>query len=145
VKKAGFAVVGISVRAHVEKHNIPQLWSTLGTRVEELEHLASPSAAYGLTTCFDEPTGEFEYVAGFEVERVEGLPEGMGSWQVPEARYAVFTCTLPTMPQAHRYAYEIWLPQSDYQRSASMEFERYDERFDPQDPNSEFEFYIPIE
>ncbi len=145
VSKEAFTVVGISIRAHIEKHDIPQLWATLGSRVCEIRHLAEPGAAYGLTTSFAPETGEFDYVAGFGVERAEDVPEGMVGWEVPAATYAAFTCTLPTMPQAYDYAYNTWLPASGYQRAPGFEFECYDEEFDNQDPSAEFEFFIPIE
>lgn len=145
VSKEAFTVVGIGTRAHLEKNEIPQLWISLGSRVGEIRHIAKPSAAYGLTTSFDPDTGKFDYVAGFGVERVENLPQGMASWDVPEATYAVFACTLPTMPQAYDYAYGTWLPASGYQRASSYEFEFYDEQFDAQDPGSEFQIFIPIE
>jgi AraC family transcriptional regulator len=145
VSKEAFSVVGISIRAHVEKHDIPRLWGTLGSRVCEIQHLVQPGVAYGLTTSFDPETGEFDYVAGFGVEQVGHLPEDMGSWDVPAATYAAFTCTLPTMPEMYKHAYETWLPASGYQRARTYEFDFYDEAFDNQDPDSEFEFYIPIE
>jgi AraC family transcriptional regulator len=145
VSKNAFTVVGIKTRAHIEKHDIPELWAKLGPRVCEIPHLVEPGVAYGLTTSLDPESGDFDYVAGFGVEQVGELPVGMGSWEVPAATYAAFTCTLPTMPQAYDYAYRTWLPASGYQRAAGYEFELYDEEFDNQDPDSEFEFYIPIQ
>jgi predicted transcriptional regulator YdeE len=76
---------------------------------------------------------------------VETLPEGMGRWDVPAAKYAVFACTLPTMGEVMGFAQGTWLPASGYQRAPAYEFELYDEAFDNQDPNSKFEYYIPIE
>ena len=145
VSKEAFHVVGIEIRAHVQKHDIPQLWATLGSRVCEIPNLVQPGVAYGLTTSFDPETEEFDYVAGFGVEEVGDVPEGMGSWTVPAATYAAFACTLPTMPEAYNYAYHTWLPESGYQRAAAYEFEFYDKQFDNQDPASELEFFIPIE
>lgn len=145
VRKEAFTVVGISTRAHLENNPIPQLWMELGPRAGEIQHFVQPGAAYGLTTSFEPETGEFDYVAGFGVERVEDLPQGMDSWDVPEATYAAFTCTLPTMPQAYQFAYHTWLPASGYQRAPGYEFEFYDEQFDAQDPDSEMQFFIPIE
>ena len=117
VSREAFTVVGNSTHARVDKHDLPQLWAKLGSRVGEIQHLAQPGAAYGLTTSFEPETEEFEYVAGFGVEMVEDLPEGMGNWDVPSATYAAFKCTLPTMPQVYQYAYNTWLPASGYQRA----------------------------
>jgi predicted transcriptional regulator YdeE len=145
VRLEEFYIVGIEIRAHVQEHDIPQLWGKLGPRVCEIPHLVEPGVAYGLTTSFDPETEEFDYVAGFGVDQIGEVPEGMGSWTVPGATYAAFTCTLQSMPQAYNYAYHTWLPESGHQRAASYEFELYDKEFDNQDPTSEFEFFIPIE
>jgi predicted transcriptional regulator YdeE len=40
--------------------------------------------------------------------------------------------------------YGVWLPASGYVRTAGPELELYDERFDPRDPASVFEVYIPV-
>ena len=58
---------------------------------------------------------------------------------------AVFTTTLPQIGETFRNAYHTWLPQAGHQPTGGPEFERYDERFDPQDPGSEFDLYIPIQ
>jgi AraC family transcriptional regulator len=145
VSKPAFSVVGMEIRGHVEDHQVPQLWQALGPRAGEIGHLAQPGAAYGMTLSFDEASGEFDYVAGFEVDRVEGVPEGMGSWEIPAQTYAVFSCTLPTMGELFKHALGTWLPQSGYRRGTGPEFELYDESFDPQDPDSELAYYIPIE
>ncbi len=42
------------------------------------------------------------------------------------------------------HIYQEWLPASDYQRQPGPEFELYDERFDPHDPESELDVYISI-
>ena len=83
-------------------------------------------------------------MAGIEVERPADLPESMVSWDLPEATYAVFMCTLPGLGEAYTHAYSTWLPQSGYERAPGPEFERYDARFDPGDPSSKMEICIPI-
>jgi AraC family transcriptional regulator len=92
----------------------------------------------------DKATGEFDYIAGFEVARVEDLPKGMVRWEVPGGKYVVFTCTLPTLGETFKYAYNTWLPASGYQCTGGPEFELYDEDFSPQVPDSKMDIYIPI-
>jgi AraC family transcriptional regulator len=89
-------------------------------------------------------TGEFDYIAGFEVETVADIAEGMVSMQIPEATYAAFATTLPAVGETFRSAYHKWLPQSGYQPTGGPELELYGEEFDAQDPTSTFEVYIPI-
>ena len=64
---------------------------------------------------------------------------------MPEGKYAVLTCTLTTIGEAYKYAFETWLPQSGHQRADRPDFELYDEKFDPSVPDSEMFVYIPIE
>jgi AraC family transcriptional regulator len=92
---------------------------------------------------YDEATGEFDDVAALHVSNASDLPEGMVGVEVPAARYAVFTCTLPTLSPIYRQIQE-WLPQSEYEHAGTPEFEYYGEGFDPEDPNSPMSVYIPV-
>lgn len=144
VERAAFTVVGMHYRGKNEKDEIPQMWQALGPRFEEIQHIANPDAAYGISANMDQSTGEFDYIAGFEVDRVESVPEGMIRWEVPGGTYAVFTCTLPSLGETFMHTYRTWMPQAGYQPTGGPDFELYDERFDPQDPDSTFDVYIPI-
>jgi predicted transcriptional regulator YdeE len=102
----------------------------------------TPPLAYGVMDHYDPQTGEFDYLAGFGVERVAQLPEGMISRTVPTQTYAVFPCTLPTIMQGIAAAH-AWLKESGTQRAAGPEFEFYDEHFMGDD--STMYIYIPIQ
>jgi AraC family transcriptional regulator len=142
--REGFTVIGMKYRGKNENNEIPQLWQELGPRVEEIKNMVGAQVAYGICANTDMATGEFDYIAGFEVSSAEALPEGMVSFEVPGGRYALFTTTLPKIGETFHNAYQAWLPQAGYQPTGGPEFELYDERFDPQDPDSTFELYIPI-
>ena len=144
VTKPAFTVVGMRYRGSNENKEIPQLWQAFGPRIHEIKHLAKEPASYGLMDNLDEDTREFDYMAGMKVDSTADIPEGMSSWEVPEATYAVFTCTLPTIHEAFGNIIHKWLPASGYKHAATPEFEYYDERFDPQEPHSELDLYIPI-
>jgi predicted transcriptional regulator YdeE len=51
-------------------------------RENELQHRVHRHEAFGVMGNYDMDTGEFDYVAGFEVAPVE-VPEGMVRWDVP--------------------------------------------------------------
>jgi AraC family transcriptional regulator len=144
VSRSAFAVVGMKYRGKNEKGEIPQLWQAVGPRVREIKNIADDRAAYGISANMDESTGEFDYVAGFEVSTSEEIPEDMVRFKVPGGKYAVFSTTLPKIGETFHNAYHTWLPESGYQPAGGPEFELYDERFDPQDPSSEFDLYIPV-
>jgi AraC family transcriptional regulator len=144
VEKSAFTVVGMKYRGKNEQGEIPQLWQALGPHTGEIENLADDTAAYGISANMDMETGEFDYVAGFEVSSAEVVPEGMIVFEVPGGRYAVFSTTLPKIGETFDQAYHTWLPQAGHEPRGGPEFELYDERFDPQDPGSVFQLYIPI-
>jgi AraC family transcriptional regulator len=144
VTREAFQVVGMKYRGKNENQEIPQLWQDYGARWKEIQHVVNPEVAYGVMNNYDESSGEFDYVAAMEVERLEDIPEGMVGWKVSEQTYAVFPCTLPKIKEAYDYALHKWLPESAYLHAGSVEFELYDEEFNPQDPDSEFYYYMPI-
>jgi AraC family transcriptional regulator len=144
VERGAFTVVGLKYRGKAEENKIPQLWQDLMPRAGEIEHLADDTAAYGISANMDMESGAFDYIAGFEVSSAETVPAGMVHFEVPGGRYAVFSTTLPKIGEIFQSAYHVWLPAAGCEPAGSPEFELYDEQFDPQDPNSEFDLYIPI-
>jgi AraC family transcriptional regulator len=144
VNISAFAVVGMKYRGKNENNEIPQMWQAFGPRVREIKNIVDDRVAYGISANVDESTGDFDYVAGFQVSTAEDIPEGMVHFEVPGGKYAVFSTTLPRIGETFHNAYHTWLPESDYQPAGGPEFELYDERFDPQEPTSEFDLYIPV-
>jgi AraC family transcriptional regulator len=144
VERSGFIVVGLRYRGKNENYEIQQLWQVLGPRAGEIKNMLDDHVAYGISANIDRSSGEFDYIAGFEVSAVKELPEGMVSFEVPGSKYAVFSTTLPKIGETFDNAYHTWMPESGYQPTGGPEFEVYDERFDPQDPDSLFDLYIPV-
>ena len=143
VKRPAFTAVGMEYRGKNENDEIKQLWSVFWPRVREIQDINWANGSYGI--CRDWPEGEgLDYLAAVEVERAERVPNGMTSWQVPENTYAVFPCTLPTLHEAYRHAFEDWLPQSGYKRADGSDFELYGPEFDPEDPGSRRYIYVPV-
>jgi AraC family transcriptional regulator len=142
VTKPAFTVVGMLYHGKNEDNEIARMWSEFIPRVKEIEHMGLQNS-YGVCGQPEE-NGAFKYVAGFEVDSVVGIPEGMVSWDVPAQKYAVFPCTLPTIHEIYQYAFQTWLPQSDYQAGDGPDFELYDESFDSQVEGSVLYIYIPI-
>ena len=143
VTKPAFTVVGLPYFGTNETENeIPELWADLGPRIDEVAH--KTGIGYGLCT---EPQGDgrFHYLAGFGVSEVADVPEGMEAWDVPVQTYAVFPCKLSTIHEAYQYAFETWLPQSDYRYDQKgIDFELYTEEFDPQTGEVAMYVYVPV-
>ncbi len=91
--------------------------------------------------------GAFEYVAGFEVSRIEDLPKGMIAFMVPEQKYAVFEHwgSLEALRNTYEYIHQVGLSQSGYHHAKGPELEVYDDKFKDFSPDSVFYIYIPIE
>ena len=142
VTKPAFTVVGMLYHGKNENNEIAQVWSEFMPRVKEIEHMGLQNA-YGVCGPHEEED-VFQYVAGFEVDSVADIPEGMVSRQVPEQTYAVFPCTLETLHEAYHYAFQTWLSQSDYQSGDGPDFELYDEDFRQEVKGSQMYIYVPI-
>ncbi|MEZ4646033.1 MAG: GyrI-like domain-containing protein [Chloroflexota bacterium] len=145
VTKPAFAIVGMKYHGENKGNEIPQLWNEFMQHTTAIEHVVNPEMCYGACANLDEATGEFDYLAAFEVSANTAVPAGMARWDVPANTYAVFSCTLPTIQAAFANIYNTWLPNSAYERAPGPEFELYDETFDPQDPNSTFYIYVPVQ
>jgi AraC family transcriptional regulator len=143
VTKPAFTVVGTLYHGKNQNNEIPQMWEEFLPRVKEIKHMVAPPLAYGVCGSLDDD-GEFDYVAGFEVDSVAGIPQGMVSWEVPEQSYAVFPCTLKTIHETYQYAFKSWLPESDYQAGDGPDFEFYDENFNPEEEDPELYIYVPV-
>ena len=144
VSKPAFTIVGVKYHGRNENNEIPQLWNDFGPRMVEVKHMVDKHACYGVCANVDKQTRKFDYFAAFEVDSTDDIPEGMVSFEVPEATYAVFRTTLPDIGTTFDHAYHSWLPESGYQATGGPELELYDEEFDPRDPASTFGIYIPI-
>jgi predicted transcriptional regulator YdeE len=152
VTKPAFAVVGLpfaGVISHApyeggkENNEIGALWDVFNARAAEVKHAAGP--AVGL--CFGMP-GENRpwYIAGFEVDKVEDVPDAMMSMAVPAQKYAVFPCTLGTIGATYHTISEEWQPRSGYERANAPDFEYYDEEMkEGEDPaQMKLSIYWPI-
>ena len=141
--KPGFTVVGVKYFGQNKHNEIAQMWDTDGHRLEDIPHRKSLTDYYGVCSNMDDQ-GNFEYVAGIEVSEAGSLPEGMVRWDVPEQTYVVVPCTIPTIGKAYEFIHDTWLPQSEYKRADSPDFELYDETFKSDDPDSILYIYVQI-
>ena len=143
--RQAFTVVGKLYHGNNQNQEVAQLWREARSWMERIEGIAGAEAAYGVMGNIDMETGVFDYLAGLEVREDAPTPEGLDRWPVPAQTYAVFPCTLPTLMEVFQAAYETWLPGSGYRRAGGPEFEQYGPAFDPNEPGSEMEIWIPVE
>jgi len=144
VAKPAFAVVGLRIRTTPMAPEIPLLWQTFGPRIDELANLAEPRVSYGLMGHFDHQTQQFDYMAGVSLLPSAELPPGLVRWDLPGATYAVFDASLASLGEVFGHVFNHWLPSGAYQMAPTPYFERYGEAFDPADPKSLVEIFIPV-
>lgn len=146
-------VAGLKYRGKNRQGEVRELWQRLTSRAAEIQHQSS-GGSYGVMGHYEQPFGgmgnydpsygDFDYLAGLEVDSSDDLPAGMESWEISEQTYAVFVFPLRDIGAAYRYIYQEWLPASPYQRAETPEFEFYPATFDPGDEGSEMFLYVPI-
>jgi predicted transcriptional regulator YdeE/DNA-binding transcriptional MerR regulator len=144
VHRPAFQAVGMEYQGTNEHNEIKDVWGAFWPRHSEIKHIVWDWGTYGICRDWPEAKG-LNYLAAVEVQRVEDVPEGMTAWQVPEQTYAVFPCTLPTIHEAYRHAFEDWMPTSGYRRGSGPDFELYTDEFDAEDPESRLYIYVPVE
>lgn len=144
VKRPAMTVVGMLFHGAGMSPEIPKLWDKFGPRMETIAGSVNPMVSYGICANMDMQTGEFDYVAAVEVEEGAPVPEGMVRWQTPEGAYALIPATLSTIGDAYQLAQSL-IPDAGYQRVGNLDYELYDERFDPTLPDSVLYICIPVE
>ena len=144
VSRPTFTLAGMAMRVKPQGKTPGQLWDEFGPHMGEVPHVVGAEVAYGLSDNMDMATGEFDYMAGMQVNSTADLPAGMVAREVPAQSYAVFSCTLPGLRETYQEFYGIWLPRSGYVRAPGPELEVYGETFDPRDPDSVFDVYVPV-
>jgi len=143
--KEAFVVVGLRIQTRPMAPEIPQLWHAFVPRIDEIQSVAEPMVSYGVMDNFDPQQQRLDYMAGLSVTNLSEVPRGMVSWQIPGNTYAVFEAPISKISEAFGYIFGVWLPRGEYQQASGPHFERYGENFNPADPESSLEIYIPIE
>ena len=139
VQQEGFAVVGIAVRTSnaeqmTAERPIGKQWERL---FKEGLLAAIPNKADGnivalYTEYASDKDGEYTYLLGARVTKVDSVPAGMVAKNVPAGRYAVFTSERgPVQKVVVEMWQRVWAtPKSALggDRACRTDFESYDQR-----------------
>lgn len=147
VNKPALTVVGLRYQGKNQNQELSQMWSEFNRRACEIKH-RDFEAAYGVCSLTpDMPEGEFEYVGGFAVTKVEDVPEGMVVRSLPAMKYAVFKHigAMETLGQTYQNIYHEWLPQAGLEPLESgLDMEMYTEEFDNFSAKSIMYILVPV-
>jgi len=93
------------------------------------------------------PAAEFEKWAAVKVNEIADVPESMETLIIPSGLYAVFPFKgVPAdVPQFLQYVLGTWLPQSGYALDNRPHFALMGEKYINNDPDSEEDFWIPVQ
>src|SRR5580704_8211322 len=154
VQQEGFTVVGIAVRTSNAEQMTPQ--RPIGKQWERLFKegvlAAIPNKSDGnivalYTEYASDKDGDYTYVLGARVTKVESVPAGMVAKNVPAGRYAVFTSEKgPVQKVVVEMWQKVWATPKNAlggERSYKADFEVYDQR--AQNPaDSIVDLYIAV-
>lgn len=131
---------------------IPNLWVEFFKRVQEIPS-STPNVFYGLC---DTPEArslirthpdEAVYLAAAQVAPGFECPNTMQRWTSTAGLFAKFEHhgKVDTIGETMAYIYGKWFPESEYAERPGPDFNRFDQRFDPESDASVCEIYVPIE
>ncbi|WP_040197103.1 AraC family transcriptional regulator [Candidatus Soleaferrea massiliensis] len=151
ITKEAFRIVGarVKLRFDVEQNfqQVPQFWGQCYQEgmVERIGALVNqpPFGVMGVSTCMDGEDYYYYYIAAPTDKEV---PDGMYSYEVPAATWAVFDCTGPmpqSMQELQRRIVTEWLPSSGYDYAQAPDIEVYPEG-DPSVPGYTTQVWMPV-
>ena len=141
VERPAQILVGLQIRTKPMSPEIPALWPKFVARIAEIANAAEPRVSYGVMRY---EAGTLEYAAAISVTKAERIPAGMTAMTMPAATYAVFSYPLSALGQGFCEIRDRLMPASNYREAPGPFFERYDEKFDPTNPQSAVGIYIPV-
>ena len=147
--RGAFRAAGLKSRFDRDSlHAIPALWDQL---VPRLPVPGSRPSTLGLCLPGAPGTGDFDYMAGVEMDEGAPAPEGLELIEVPAQTYAVYRLTTngeALHPQMQAALRDIWgrrLAAEGLKPSGGPDFELYPPYFTGWKAGETVEFWIPVE
>ena len=141
VERPAQILVGMQIRTKPMSPEIPALWPKFVARIDEIPNAAEPRVSYGVMR-FE--AGSLEYAAAISVTKADRIPAGMTAITLPAGTYAAFSYPLSGLGQGFCEIRDRLMPASNYREAPGPFFERYDEKFDPMNPQSAVGIFIPV-
>src|SRR5688572_11305454 len=136
VDRPALNVIGVRIRTRPMSPEIQALWPKFVERIGEIEAQTEPQVSYGVMWHEDESMEVLHYMAAVAVASPARVPAGMDSLIVAAGTYAAFSYPLAQLGRGFGEIFNRLLPSSGYQQTPGPYLERYDETFDPANPDS---------
>ena len=149
VSLGALRLVGLPFYGSPEGGAFGQVWERFMPEQPKVQGRADPKVYYGLEVYGPEfmTAHRWQYTAAVEVRDLAEMPLLLAAKVLPPSTYAVFTAShgLASIPDAFMYAYNQWIPASQYEVAYPFDFELYhDDRFHGDGPDEQIDLYIPI-
>lgn len=144
LERPAVTVVGMAIQTQPMSAEIPELWQRFVPRIAEIPDACEPGVTYGVMQYHDGATAPLHYMAAVSVASAEAVPAGMESGGLAAGTYAGFRYPLSGLGKGFAEIHERLLPASGFHQAPGPFFERYDEAFDPGNPASMVEIYLPV-
>jgi AraC family transcriptional regulator len=144
LERPAITVVGMAIRTRPMSADIPALWPKFVARIPEIENIYEPRVSYGVMRHGGGDMEDLHYMAAVAVTNASRIPPGMESLTIAAGTYAAFRYPLSGLARGFGEIFGKLLPSSGCIQAPGPYFERYDEAFDPGNPNSEVEILIPV-
>jgi AraC family transcriptional regulator len=144
IERPSFTVMGLHIVTRPMSPDIPALWPRFMSRVSEIERPTERAVTYGVMQSDSPDMSRLDYWAAVAVASSGRTPAGMESLTIPAGHYACFRFPFSRLAAGFGEIFETLLPRSDYLQLPGPYYERYNEAFDPEDPKSIVEVYLPV-
>ncbi|MBR7888128.1 AraC family transcriptional regulator [Marinomonas sp. A79] len=124
---------------------VPKLWQALNPPTMLVDSI-QPIGVIDTRDQVDHPN-QLHYWAGFLTHAPNKCPSrDLDTLQVPPQEYAVIPVQgkVAAIEKNVAWCLSYWLPQSNYDGISGYELEKYEPGYDPKDPSSYMEYWLPI-
>jgi len=143
VERPALTLVGMLIKTKPMSPEIPALWPKFVSRIDEIDNALEPRVSYGVMWS-GETMDVLHYMAAISVSKSGRIPDGMAPLTLAAGKYASFSYPLSGLGKGFGEIFNRLLQSSAYVQAKAPFFERYDEAFDPGNPQSMIEICLPV-
>ena len=141
--RPALTVVGMEIATMPRSAAIAALWPKFVARIGDIQDSPEPNVSYGVMWP-GESMGVLHYMAAVSVTRPKRVPRGMTLLMLPAGKYASFRYPSSELAKGCAEIFTRLLRESGYEQTPGPFFERYDEAFNPANPDALVEICLPV-